>query len=97
MMFYKTVMYIFKHRVKEIWEKSKGKEIDILDKEDMKEIKRKIKEISIKTADINTCLNEYRAVKREVALWNESNSKKSFIEYPSILITFPKEDDCSKY
>ena len=97
MMFYKTVMYIFKHRVREVWEKSKGKDIDILDKEDMKEIKRKIKEISIKTADINICLNEYRAVKREVSLWNESNSKKSFIEYPSILITFPKEDDCSKY
>ena len=97
MMFYKTVMYIFKHRLREVWEKSKGKDIDILDKEDMKEIKRKIKEISIKTADINICLNEYRAVKREVSLWNESNSKKSFIEYPSILITFPKEDDCSKY
>lgn len=97
MMFYKTVMYIFKHRIKEIWDKTKIKDIDILDKEDRKEIEKKVKELSIKTADIETSLNEYRAVKREVASWLETNSKKSYIEYPIILITFPKEDDCSKY
>ena len=53
MMFYKTVMYIFKHRVKEIWEKSKGKEIDILDKQEEKIVKVKNEE-TIEITNENT-------------------------------------------
>ena len=93
MMFYKTIVYIFEFR---LGINNICVDFSLNARNQNEKIGQILKEkVKINTCEVEVGIKEYNSVIRELSQWSEGNKKKTFVEYPVILINLPKEDDCS--
>lgn len=93
MMFYKTLVYIFEYR---LGINNLCINFSSNDRNQIAKIEQTIKEkVTIKTCGPEIGIKEYNSVVHEFSQWCEGNKKKTFVEYPVILINLQKDDDCS--